>query len=67
VLNDGRKVTIELFRQIAHEERERIEALLSQQQRTERRFQDAAQILDEIISNNEFIEFLTLPAYRYLN
>jgi len=67
ILHDGRKVTLELFRQIAREERERNEALLSQAQRAERRFQDAAQILDEIISDTEFVEFLTLPAYRYLN
>jgi malate synthase len=67
MLNDGRKVTIELFRQIAREERERVESLLSQEQRATRRFQDAARILDEIISDNEFVEFLTLPAYRYLN
>lgn len=66
-LNDGRKVTIELFRQVAREERESVESTLGKEGRIGRRFQDAAQILDEIITNDEFVEFLTLPAYRYLN
>ena len=67
VLNDGRKVTVSLFRQIAHEERQKVEATLSEQQRAARRFHDAARILDEIITDNEFVEFLTLPAYSYLD
>lgn len=67
VLDDGRKVTIELFRQLAREERAKVEATLSEQQLAGRRFRDAAQILDEIITDNEFVEFLTLPAYRYLD
>ncbi len=67
ILDDGRKITVELFRQIAREEREKVESALSEEQRAGRRFQDAAQILDEIITSDEFVEFLTLPAYRYLN
>ncbi|HEY1351331.1 MAG TPA: malate synthase A [Ktedonobacteraceae bacterium] len=67
ILNDGRKVNVEFFRQVAREERERIESTLSAEQRAGRRFQDAAEILDEIITSDEFVEFLTLPAYRYLN
>ncbi len=67
VLDDGRKITVELFRQIAREEREKIESTLSEEQRARRRFQNAAQILDEIITSDEFVEFLTLPAYRYLD
>ena len=66
VLDDGRKVTAELFRQLAREEQAKVEATLSREQLAERRFHDAARILDEIITDNEFVEFLTLPAYRYL-
>ncbi len=67
ILNDGRKVTVELFRQVAQEERAKVEGALSEQQRAGRRFQDAAHILDEIITDDHFVEFLTLPAYRYLD
>lgn len=66
ILNDGRKVTTELFRQLAREEQMKIESALGEQQRAERRFHDAAHILDEIITSDDFVEFLTLPAYNYL-
>ena len=66
VLDDGRKVTVQLFRTLAREEQEKVTATLSAEQLAGRKFREAAQILDEIITNDEFVEFLTLPAYRYL-
>ena len=66
LLNDGRKITIELFRELAREEQEKVTATLSPEQLAGRKFTEAAQILDEIITSDEFVEFLTLPAYRYL-
>lgn len=66
VLDDGRKVTVQLFRELAREEQEKVTATLSAEQLAGRKFHEAAQILDEIITNDEFVEFLTLPAYRYL-
>lgn len=67
ILDDGRKVTTQLFRTLAREEREKVEAPLSSEQLAARKFEQAAQILDEIIVDEEFVEFLTLPAYRYLD
>jgi malate synthase len=29
-------------------------------------FREAAEILDELVGAEEFVEFLTLPAYRHL-
>jgi malate synthase len=66
VLDDGRNVTVQLFRELAREEQEKVTATLSAEQLAGRKFHEAAQILDEIITNDEFVEFLTLPAYRYL-
>ena len=66
VLTDGRKITIPLFRELAREEQEKVTGMLSAEQLAGRRFRDAAQILDEIITSDDFVEFLTLPAYRYL-
>jgi malate synthase len=66
ILNDGRKVTVELFRKLAREEEEKITAELSPEQLAGRKFSEAAHILDEIITSDDFVEFLTLPAYRYL-
>jgi len=65
-LSDGRKVTIDLFRQLTTEELEKIKSTLGEQQYASRRFEDAQQLLDNIITDPQFVEFLTLPAYRYL-
>jgi malate synthase len=67
ILNDGRKVTVELFRQLMAEELAKIQATLGEQQYAQRRFDTASQILDQIISSDDFVEFLTLPAYQYLS
>ena len=66
-LQDGRKVTIELFHQLLIGELEKLRNAIGDIQFTNRKFMTAAQILDEIISDNHFVEFLTLPAYRYLS
>jgi malate synthase len=66
ILNDGRKVTLDLFRQLMADELDKLEEKLGDTVYAQRRFTDAAQILDEVISSPQFVEFLTLPAYRYL-
>ncbi len=66
ILSDGRKVTVELFRQIAAEELQKIRSAVGEQNYASRKFDRAAQLLDEIITDEQFVEFLTLPAYRYL-
>src|SRR5205807_6353 len=66
-LQDGRKVTIELFHRLLIEELEKLRNAIGDIQFTNRKFMTAAQILDEIISDNDFVEFLTLPAYQYLS
>jgi malate synthase len=67
ILEDGRKVTVALFQELAKDELEKIRATVGEQQFTSRNFQTAAEILDNIITDDQFVEFLTLPAYRYLN
>lgn len=66
ILEDGRKVTVELFRQIEAEELEKIKQAIGDEQYASRKFDKAAQLLDNIITNERFVEFLTLPAYQYL-
>jgi len=67
VLSDGRKVTVELYRQLTDEELEKIKAALGEKQFATRKFAQAREILDQIITNDQFTEFLTLPAYRYID
>ena len=67
VLDDGRKVTVELFRQLMGEELEKIKAGIGAQAFATRKFETASKILDEIVTSDQFVEFLTLPAYKYLD
>src|SRR5205807_348010 len=67
ILADGRKVTVELFRQLEAEELEKIKKAIGEQQYASCPFDKAALLLDEIITSEQFVEFLTLPAYKYLD
>jgi len=67
ILDDGRKVTIELFRQLMKEELDKIKAAIGEKVYAQRRYESAAEILDKLITDDQFVEFLTLPAYKYLS
>jgi malate synthase len=66
VLDDGRKVTVELFREIMREELARIEQAIGPEEYARRAFAPASEIFDQITTADEFVDFLTLPAYEYL-
>src|SRR5690242_6623737 len=61
VLDDGRKVTTQLFRTILDDEI----AKLNQPSRN--KFTDARELFDRITTSDDFAEFLTLPAYEHLD
>ena len=64
-LDDGRPVTAELYRQVRAEE---AAALVAQRgQDNAGALDKAVELLDEIVLSEDFIEFLTLPGYRYLD
>jgi malate synthase len=67
VLTDGRKVTVDLFRQLVTEEMEKIQAIIGPERYAARHFTLANLIFDQITTANQFVEFLTLPAYEYLD
>ena len=60
-LDDGRAVTSELYESLRDEELESLGGS------GESRYGDAVEILDQLVLNDEFTEFLTLPAYEYLD
>jgi malate synthase len=66
VLQDGRKVTIELYEQIKAEELERIRREIGEEYYRAGRFEEAVALFDRLVKEDEFIEFLTLPAYELL-
>jgi len=67
ILDDGRKVTVELFHQLMTDELNKIKVITGEQQYATRKFQTAAELIDKIILDDHFVEFLTLPAYQYLS
>ena len=67
VLDDGRKVTKELFRDLLADEMNKLKTSLGEQAFAQRKFETAAKLIDGIITDDGFVEFLTLPAYQYLS
>ncbi|MEE8183892.1 MAG: malate synthase A, partial [Acidobacteriota bacterium] len=67
VLSDGRQVTLELFRDVLGEEMTRLEADLGSEKFRSGRYGMARQLFEEITSNQELEEFLTLHAYPYID
>lgn len=67
ILDDGRKVTVELFRQLLTEELAKLRTAIGEQNFAGRQFTTASEILDKIITEDTFVEFLTLPAYSDLS
>ena len=67
VLTDGRKVTLDLFRQITEEELEKIRKEVGDTRYANGKYDLAARLFDEIIANDQLEEFLTLRAYGHLD
>ena len=67
ILDDGREVTLELFRNLMQEEMEEICEVVGDECYGDGKYNLAAQLFDEIISNEELAEFLTLRAYPHLD
>ncbi len=66
VLTDGRKVTKDLFRSVLDEELDKIKAAVGAERYTKGKFDVARELFDEITTDDEFVEFLTLPGYEKL-
>jgi malate synthase len=67
VLSDGRKVTKELFRSVLDEELEKIKASIGAARFEKGKFDTARELFDKITTDEEFVEFLTLPGYDKLD
>ena len=67
VLSDGRKVTKELFHAVLAEELEKIKSLVGEKQFARGKYEEAVGLFDELTTNDEFVEFLTLRGYEKLN
>jgi malate synthase len=66
VLDDGRKVTSHLVRQLIEEELERIRAERGDERFARGLFLEATQLFEELVTREKLEEFLTLKAYELL-
>jgi malate synthase len=66
-LEDGRKVTVELFRKIVREELDKLAAALGAKAYAAGNYEHAATLIDRITTAPDFGTFITLPAYQEIN
>ncbi|WP_435254655.1 malate synthase A [Tenacibaculum sp. A30] len=66
LLEDGRTFTEGMYEQFKKEELKKIKSYVGKDRYGNGKFELAVQLFDELILNKEFVEFLTLPAYKYL-
>jgi malate synthase len=65
-LDDGRKVTTELFRKLLAEELPKVRTHLGEEAWKAGQYEAGAKLFDEI-TTGEYVEFLTLPAYAKID
>jgi len=66
ILQDGRKVTLDLFRAVLREELAALRGRLGEAAWGQGRYDDAARMFDAIVADDDLEEFLTLRAYQEL-
>ena len=66
-LDDGRKVTKELFRSVLDDELGKIKEQIGEKRFAASKFESARELFDKITTDDTFVEFLTLPGYEQLD
>ncbi len=67
MLDDGRRVTKQLFRELLADEFKKTPSLVGPEAYAAGKYQAAAEIFEHITTSDEFVEFLTLPAYAEID
>ena len=67
ILSDGRKVTLPLVESLLADEIRKLQASVGEERYHAGRYGAAIVILEKILKNDEFTEFLTLPAYEQIS
>jgi malate synthase len=67
ILQDGRKVTVELFRQTLVEELAKLQLVVGNDAYRSGGYERAAALFDKLTVTEDFVEFLTIPGYALLD
>ena len=65
-LENGKQLNTNYYHKLAMEEFEKIKKLVGDENHENQKYILAEQLLDQLVVNNTFIEFLTLPGYKYI-
>jgi malate synthase len=65
-LDDGRKVTTDLFRQTLAEELQKIRTSVGEERFAKGRYSEAAKLFSDLTTSDTYVDFLTLPGYELL-
>ncbi len=63
---DGQTINLELYEQLLEKEMLKIKNLVGDERFENGKFQAAKNLFDQLVKQDEFIEFLTLPAYEMI-
>ena len=66
VLDDGRKVSKELFRELVPQELAKVRQMLGDKGYAAGKYEEGAKMFEDLTLADDFVEFLTLPAYEYV-
>ena len=66
-LDDGRKITKELFRQLLAEELPKVKGYLGESAYQAGKYEEGAKLFERITTDDIYVEFLTLPAYAMID
>ena len=66
-MSNGQRITRELVQQVEEEELDKIRQATSPDARTGQRLDEARTLFDEVALSEQFVEFLTLPAYGHID
>jgi malate synthase len=66
-LDEGEQVTAELVRKVAGQELNEIQKTIGDEAFSEGRFDEATELFEQVALSEQFVEFLTLPAYERID
>jgi len=66
-LDDGRPVTLELYAQLFADEKAKLQARVGQAAYAAGKYEQAAELFDQLVRSPQLEDFLTLPAYKQID
>ena len=67
ILDEGRNITYAYFKALMREEKDKIQEQVGADAFDQGHFRQAAQLMDDITSRNDFVQFLTSEAYQHID